>query len=1628
MATGARNIIFLTILFFQHFLVELSGQQVRTWIGTGNWGTNTNWSPSGNYGNSRLVFSGSGNQVSNHNGDFNTNPVRRLTFQGNVSYTITGNPIRLTNAAAGAQGAIRQESFVLQSISAPLFFDDNNRLGYIGTFQEGPIEVGDVELGSKITVLRLYGNFTQGHIKVGGSISGSNQITIGFDEANQLKPNTRVVFSNDNSAFSGPVLVQNGVLVFEQSNADGNSSENLIDVSSGAALEIRGGITLLGKSLKIQGSGISNGGVIRNTSGTNNIFSNVLVNSNVRIEAADNSVLNLGNVLKESNPVWNLTFTTSGALSGINLTGSVGQLGTGAFGDLTKLGVGTLLVAAPLHCQKININAGRLVLASDHLIQPGIPVNISGGTLRTGATIGYQQEFGALSLGNSNNSRIELGSGNHIIRFDNSRNEIWAANRKLTISGWQGLEGQPGTAGRIFVIPAEDLNPGLTEAQLNQIVFEGPWNCDGAMLLPTGELVPSNLAFISSVTSTPNALSGGFNGYVGNTVTISGCKLNNTSLVTIGSVSLTPPAITINAPGTSITFPLPDNASGLVSVTIPAGTRTHPTSFVNLGYITTSPSPNTEQNWITGPPTWQGLTIGNPPPANRSVRIAHRQVVLTAPVAPINTGNPLLNAITIQSNNNANSPALRIAANGLLLDAPPLILGTGASLRTYNGAVNLNEGAPTGHSVQFGTLTLTNNASIALGSGLHELRFAASDQMNWTQGTSLVIYGWKGSLGQSGIEGRVYFGNSSTALTEAQLRQIRFDGYCAKVVIRPDGEIIPSNQPFAPDIVGIPGGLNNAYIGGEVVINGCLLGSVTAVKIGDIEVPDITVTEGSIQFIYPEGIPGGFVTLMEGVVEGEKSVNPLVNNGYITAQGGLWEENDTWLGGFLPVENNAVTINHALTVTNDLVGAAKAESLTVTNTGELRVSQGAVLEVGSFLRNDGIIELEEGGILDITGRATLTNNGNFNQNGFGEVHLRRTTTINTNSSQPIYFNNLNIYQDSIFLPSRNVAAQAAIIPVIKSNLRIYGGQFFSGGNTTNVGPRYQAGSNLIYTSGNTYTRGGEWVSNDIFAEDFSGFPYNIIIENNTTLSIGHNPTPEPTNLNPSVLTLRGDLIINRGSVVHAMQRPFKVRGSVIIGLDGSAASVLNMSSGNASSNLIIEGDLVVRPNSQIQYGGSSNRRIIFSGAQNSIVNIQNPNVTSGLPTFNFLNLEINKTGAELILANPTSVSQSLIFNTGFIRSDENNYLLLQEVAEPIGANAISFVNGTIRKQISALSPNISDGFEFPIGKLDNEDPLFRPVILNDFVHSGLTTYTAEFKKASTGESPLQNTLFIDPLLQGIWADEWWQTAKTGEGSSRVGIPFIPEPAWHPVAPCISCQVGVAFFNDDGAVNSWQLTKITDFAIGQPYPELLSNNNYDIVYSAPVSKFGAFSIGHIFNQPLPVQLFSFSAQLLNRDGLITWRIADAVDLRHFELEHSIDGRVFEKLATIYPREHNEYKHLHPRLNPGIHYYRLKILEKDGQVRYSRTELLQVGNAITIVEGLLQNPVYGGKAIVKIQSASNQTADVLLFDILGRAVLSQKIALVSGHNLAPVSLLPLPKGQYRLLIRTADGVEKALPLLK
>lgn len=166
--------------------------------------------------------------------------------------------------------------------------------------------------------------------------------------------------------------------------------------------------------------------------------------------------------------------------------------------------------------------------------------------------------------------------------------------------------------------------------------------------------------------------------------------------------------------------------------------------------------------------------------------------------------------------------------------------------------------------------------------------------------------------------------------------------------------------------------------------------------------------------------------------------------------------------------------------------------------------------------------------------------------------------------------------------------------------------------------------------------------------------------------------------------------------------------------------------------------------------------------------------------------------------------------------------------------------------------------------------------------------------------------------------------------------------------------------------------------------------------------------------LPVNLFSFSGQNKNGGILLEWKCGEEEDLSFYQVQHSVDGASFSAIANL-PADHKtSYTATDESPEAGINYYRLKMVDQDGDYAYSKI--------ITVkATGISALRLYPNPSISSVNmdfNASEAGKDMVqVYDASGRIIQSQSIIISKGPNRIQVNTASLAQGSY--IIRFASS---------
>jgi hypothetical protein len=179
--------------------------------------------------------------------------------------------------------------------------------------------------------------------------------------------------------------------------------------------------------------------------------------------------------------------------------------------------------------------------------------------------------------------------------------------------------------------------------------------------------------------------------------------------------------------------------------------------------------------------------------------------------------------------------------------------------------------------------------------------------------------------------------------------------------------------------------------------------------------------------------------------------------------------------------------------------------------------------------------------------------------------------------------------------------------------------------------------------------------------------------------------------------------------------------------------------------------------------------------------------------------------------------------------------------------------------------------------------------------------------------------------------------------------------------------------------------------------------------------------------LPVTLLSFTGSLRNDVATLNWEVENEINFSHYELERSSSSASgFTSVANktaLGSTGRSNYQHADNLavVSSAVVYYRLKMVDFDGQFKYSNVIMVRKGEKAITGITINPNPVVSSDVTtVRFSANAPATVAIRVIDMNGKVVLQQQNKVYEGVNSVPVNnLRKLMPGNY--VIQLINGVE-------
>ena len=389
-------------------------------------------------------------------------------------------------------------------------------------------------------------------------------------------------------------------------------------------------------------------------------------------------------------------------------------------------------------------------------------------------------------------------------------------------------------------------------------------------------------------------------------------------------------------------------------------------------------------------------------------------------------------------------------------------------------------------------------------------------------------------------------------------------------------------------------------------------------------------------------------------------------------------------------------------------------------------------------------------------------------------------------------------------------------------------------------------------------------------------------------------------------------------------------------------------------------------------------------------------------TSNWQNITINNVGGDILLNDAQNINGVLTLTDGIINT-QGNPLTMNSSASVTGASAASFVNGRMTKIGNT-------DFEFPIG--DGTD--WAPMAVSNLTGDAATEFSAAYVRQPFLVTDL--LLLGDPNgdLNNVSTLEYWNLTNSGTASHADITLFWKDQTFSQIGDYSYLQI--AHFNGLVWENMGQNT-------------ILSSDPGSITVTG-VTSFSPFTFGSVNgNNPLPVELVSFTAREDNGKVLLDWQTTSESNNDFFEIQRSEAGKDWVVIGTVKGNgtinEVIQYSYTDHEPLFGMSYYRLKQVDFDERFEYSPVQSVNVEHSRRPMQvTVYPNPTSEENINIRLTTTNKRNkVKLLLMDLSGKVFLNKLVDVkefAKDYKVIPYE--KMHKGIYLLKVDQNNVVSK------
>ncbi len=235
---------------------------------------------------------------------------------------------------------------------------------------------------------------------------------------------------------------------------------------------------------------------------------------------------------------------------------------------------------------------------------------------------------------------------------------------------------------------------------------------------------------------------------------------------------------------------------------------------------------------------------------------------------------------------------------------------------------------------------------------------------------------------------------------------------------------------------------------------------------------------------------------------------------------------------------------------------------------------------------------------------------------------------------------------------------------------------------------------------------------------------------------------------------------------------------------------------------------------------------------------------------------------------------------------------------------------------------------------------------------------------------------------------------------------------------------IAAYNSDGTIttnfgtNGIVLTTLPGSGGGSSDSKMQADGKLVVAGISTINSKNNFIVARYSLSTFPLNLLTFTAKRANNTNLLNWTTAQEVNADRFEIERSSNGKEFSKIGIVSSQlsagsiHKYSYTDNSPLTTAHSLYYRLKMLDRDGQFTYSPIRQLTINHS-TLSIAIFPNPAKDNLQL-QLESDKQKTINLQVVSQDGKVVLSNQVIVLQGASLQNININKLVSGHYFLKV--------------